>query len=144
MGGFCRLTNWWPVSPSRSLHLTSGMDHVMSTFHRSGENAIVVKARRLCRMHNAFAVLHPYLRKTPWRHARCEAKTIKEQPMCHGVEYAGSDALQVPGSPSAIVFYTCRPSSSSSLQSWRCNARRPPPKPRGPPLLPIQVKHSIH
>jgi len=86
-----------------SPHLASGMDHVMSTIQWSGENAAVVKApipRASCIYRFAPITFENAL-------AACElrGKTIKEQPMCHGVEYAGSNALAIrsQGPPSNIL-----------------------------------------
>lgn len=130
--GVCRMSPDELVSgvcfriTTSSLHLPSGMDHVMSTIQWSGGNAAVVKAPIPCA--SCIYRFAPFTSENALAACELRGKTIKEQPMCHGVEYAGSNAaIRSQGPPSNIVlFYNCRPSSSSPLQSWRCQKATAP------------------
>lgn len=95
----------------------------MSTIKWFGENAIMVKAPTpyLCIMLLSLCTV-----TFENALAACElrGKTIKEQPMCHGVEYAGSNALAIrsqgpPESFTPVVHHLCPHSNHGS-------ATRPP------------------
>jgi len=73
-----------------SPHLPSGMDHVMSTIQWSGENVVVVKAP--IPYASCIYRFAPFTSENALAACELLGKTIKEQPMCHGVEYAGSNA----------------------------------------------------
>ena len=94
-----------------SPHLPSGMDHVMSIIQwRDWKKKKVVRwkcgcgkgAYTVCIMHLSFA---PFTSENGLAACELRGKTIKEQPMCHGVEYAGSNALAIrsQGPPSNIL-----------------------------------------